>query len=394
MKMQKLTRGLAASLLAATVTAAQGEAFTDKATYLVIDLSGGAEAASYPVRYTSEPPDLSGDTCRTTEMWLRQIPAGTFMMGSPENEFGRERGGSNGKEDLHSVKLTKPFYMGVFEVTQKQWELVMGTNPSSFLKRDEEDDEERYSWKWRQEMGIGIYTDTHPVETVSYEMIRGDVNGAMWPLADRVDRNSFFGKLRAKTSLVADLPTEAQWEYACRAGTTTALNNGKDLTAPKSSPYICPNLAEVGLYDRNKIFDDVNIANIIEKLFKDRNTKDPFERNRINAEKDVLKGHFKNMPLEHTKVGMYKPNAWGLYDMHGNVGEWCLDYFEGSLGISDVVDPKGAKGGERVVRGGSFSGLGGNATANLCRSAARGGSQAAEYKKPDIGFRIVVLPSP
>ena len=177
-------------------------AFTAKVhadgTYLVIDLE------TWQYRYTDTAPNLAGDTCRTTELWLRYIPAGTFIMGSPKDERYRFN-----DEVQHKVTLTKPFYIGVFECTQKQWEYVMGNRPS-FYKND-------------------AYYATRPVENVSYNMIRGATeNGVNWPTTEyAVAESSFMGILRAKTGLMVDLPTEAQWEYACRAGTTTALNSGE-----------------------------------------------------------------------------------------------------------------------------------------------------------------------
>ncbi len=123
-----------------------------KNLYLVIDLSGGVEAESYPCRYTDTAPDLSDDACRTTELWLRRIPRGTFVMGSPAGELGRY---SN--ETQHSVTLTKDYYIGVFECTQKQYELVVGSNPSDCTG------------------------DLRPVEQVSYNDLRGTVAGAQWP---------------------------------------------------------------------------------------------------------------------------------------------------------------------------------------------------------------------
>ena len=289
-------------------------------TYLVIDLSGGSTATSYPCRYTNSAPDLSSDACRTTELWLRRIPAGTFLMGSPEDELGRE---SN--ETQHQVTLTQDYYVGVFEVTQRQYELVTGSNPSYYKG------------------------DTRPVENVSYDDLRGTSaeGGAGWPgQGHAVDAGSFFGKLRAKTGLVLDLPTEAQWEYACRAGTTTALNSGKDLTATGA----CPNLAEVGRYDYNK--------------------------------SDGKGGY-----SQHTRVGSYLPNAWGLYDMHGNVYEWCLDWFS-SYGTAAVTDPAGSPtGSDRVFRGGSWY----SRYAPDCRSAPRY-SFDPSYRYDNFGFRAVCLP--
>ncbi len=169
--------------------------------------------------------------------------------------------------------LTKPFYMGLFEVTQKQWELVTGENPSS--RKGE----------------------TRPVDRVSYDMIRGNNKGAKWPASGDVDKSSFLGKLRMKSGIAFDLPTEAQREYACRAGTTTRYSYG------------------------NKADGDY--------MWYGDNSGNTFH-----------------------EVGMKKPNPWGFYDMHGNVYEWCLDW-SGPLAYG--ADPKGvAAGTERVHRGGAW----------------------------------------
>ena len=281
--------------------------------YLVINL----ENWSYDFRDGG--PNLSGDACRTTELWLRRIPKGTFTMGSPEDELGR-----SSNETQHQVTLTQDYYIGVFEMTQKQYELVMGSNPSSYKG------------------------DTRPVENVSYNDLRGASaeGGAGWPeKGHTVDAGSFFGVLRTKTGLCFDLPTEAQWEYACRAGTTTALNSGKNLTSTDE----CPNMAEVGRYYYNC---------------------------------NDGKGGYG----EHTKVGCYLPNAWGLYDMHGNVWEWCLDW-RGDYPASAVTDPAGADSGSyRVTRGGWYR------YARNCRSAYRGGNSHPSLRDDYLGFRLVCLP--
>ncbi len=280
--------------------------------YLVVNLNTGAVTPS------STGPDLSDDTCRTTELWLRRIPKGTFTMGSPEGEVGRY---SN--ETQHQVTLTEDFYIGVFEITQKQYSLIYGSKPSSYKG------------------------DTRPVEGVSYNSIRGtgSTAGAGWPTyGHAVDNDSFLGKLRAKTGLTFDLPTEAQWEYACRAGTTTALNTGKNLTST----------------DRDSAMD---------------------EAGRYKYNQNDGKGGYS----EHTKVGSYLPNAWGLYDMHGNVYEWCLDWWKGDLGSSAVTDPKGSNSGSnRVMRGGGW-----DIYAQSCRSAYRSYSPSYIYI---FGFRVVLLP--
>ena len=235
--------------------------------YCVVDLSAGMDASSYPVTVMDEPPEGGFNTneYKTTKLVLRLIEPGSFKMGGSYN-----------------VTLTKPYYMGVFEVTQKQYELVMGDNPSYYK------------------------ADMRPVEYVSWNAIRGT---NYWPTVHAVDADSFAGRLQARTGLNFDLPTEAQWEYACRAGTTSDYNNG------------------------------TNSASTLNLL------------GRYSGNQSDNRGGFTNA---HTTVGSYLPNAWGLYDMHGNVWEWCLDLFSYDLS-SGVVDPEGPKSGQnRVVRGGSW----------------------------------------
>ena len=274
-----------------------------KELYMVVDLSGGMAAKEYPVSYLAEvPKDGWSDEYKTVKLVMRRIEPGTFMMGSPTNEVGR-----NNAETQHEVTLTKSFYIGVFEVTQKQWERVMGDWPSFFCNE--------------------TCRDARPVERLTYNDIRGAGYGSKWPATNSVDVASFMGRLRARTGLALDLPTEAQWEFACRAGTVTALNSGKNLTTLE----ICPNMAEVGRY-------------------------------RANTGEATLKS---DTGTGTAKVGSYLPNAWGLYDMHGNVWEWCLDWLEDYPG--SVLDPVGvASGSSRVKRGGSWSDY-----AGYCRSANR-----------------------
>lgn len=208
-----------------------------------------------------------GDEYKTTKILLRRIEPGEVKLGNTK-----------------PVTLTKPFYMGVFEITQKQYSLVTGSNPSSYQG------------------------DMRPVERVSWNAIRGDSGTYDWPTVKTVDPNSFIGTVQAKTGLNFDLPTEAQWEYACRAGTTSEFNNG-------------------GSSD-----NDLKLLG-------------RFGYNRSDG-----KGGFG----EHTTVGSYFPNAWGLYDMHGNVGEWCLDW-SGGINSDPATDWTGASSGSaRVLRCGSW----------------------------------------
>ena len=277
--------------------------------YLVIDLSAGSTATSYPVAYLWAIP-VGGWTAehKTTKLVLRRLPKTnpSFTMGSPLGELGREI-----NETQHEVTLTQEFYIGVFELTQKQWERVMGVWPSYFSNAS--------------------VRDARPVEKVSYYDIRGSLLGAGWPASSAVDATSFMGKLRQKTGLTAlDLPTESQWEYACRAGTTTALNNGTNLTS---------------------ITEDVNVALVGRYLYN--SGSGPF-----SADNDLAKGT--------AAVGSYLANAWGLYDMHGNVYEWSLDWYQASY-PGTVSDPRGAASGSyRVLRGGGWG-----SGAQGCRSACR-----------------------
>jgi formylglycine-generating enzyme required for sulfatase activity len=206
------------------------------------------------------------------------IPAGKFKMGSPASEKDRRD-----NENQHEVTLTKPFYMGKYEVTQEQWESVMGNNPS-----------------YRK-------TAKYPVTNVSWE-----------------DCQEFIKKLNEKTKGGYRLPTESEWEYACRAGTTTAYSFGDKITP------------------------------------KDANYRD-------------------SEPLKAVAVGSYKPNAFGLYDMHGTVWEWCEDW--------KADYPNGpANGRGRVLRGGSFGVKGWNA-----RSSVRDGFMPT-YRNLLIGFRLARTP--
>ena len=288
---------------------------TAAASYWVVDMDGGTEAGHWPIEtWEGEPFGGWALEHKTSKLVMRRVEAGTFTMGSPDEELGRQA-----DETAHAVTLTQPYGLGVFQVTQKQWALAMGGgSPSQYAG------------------------DARPVECVSQKMVRGMTSGGQWPLDDGVDADSFLGVLRAKTGMAFDLPTEAQWEYACRAGTVTALNNGKELTGTEA----CDNLAALGRYAHNGGGDDTASG-------------------------------------RHSEVGSYIPNAWGFYDMHGNVWEWCLDWYGGTDADTPTCNPVGPEEGTvRVVRGGSW-----HSDAQDCRSARRGARNPLEAVA-DVGLRV------
>jgi len=230
-------------------------------------------------------------------MKLVLIPKGTFMMGSPETEKGRQE-----NETQHEVTISKDYYLGVYEVTQAQYETVMGKNPSHF-----------------QGAIVGNENADLPVENVSWD----DAVEFCKKLSDLPEEK--------KAGRVYRLPTEAQWENACRAGSKTAyLFDDEEGLLP-----------EYGWFSRNS----------------SRRT--------------------------HT-VGLLEPNAWGLYDMHGNVWECCSDRY-GDYPKGAVSDPSAPKVGSiRVFRGGSW-----RFEAAGCRSAARYGSAPSD-RGDGLGFRVAL----
>jgi formylglycine-generating enzyme required for sulfatase activity len=221
------------------------------------------------------------------------IPAGSFMMGA-----GRFEGAAVADEKpQHRVTLSKPFYLGKYEVTQEQWAAVMGNNPSRFKGRN------------------------NPVETVSWD-----------------DAQEFIRRLNAQEEHSRyRLPTEAEWEYAARAGSTGVYSFGDD--------------------------------------------SGQLEKYAWYSEPDSLRG-------STYPVGQKQPNAWGLYDMHGNVYEWVQDWHgERYYPNSSGTDPQGPpSGSSRVLRGGSWL-----STAEYCRSAGRN-LNTPSLRYDFIGFRLALSP--
>jgi len=243
---------------------------------------GQADAKTGTAAVPATDKDLTIDLGGGVTMDFVLIRPGSFTMGTDLFNKGTDK-------TTHKVTLTKPFLLGKYEVTQEQWEQVMGSNPSKFKGAK------------------------NPVETVSW-----------------TDCQSFVAKLNAKVSgQTFRLPTESEWEYACRADSTGTYCFGNDLRS----------MAEYAWYDPN-----------------DKGTTHP--------------------------VGEKKANAWGLYDMHGNVREWCADWY-GAYPAAVVVDPQGSSSGSyRVIRGGCWSDL-----ADRCTAAARGHDKPSEMSSC-VGLRL------
>jgi formylglycine-generating enzyme required for sulfatase activity len=249
-----------------------------------------------------------------------KLPAATFVMGSPATEHERIS-----DEIQHTVKLTKDIYMSKHEVTQREYQALIGNNPSYFASQDFN--------------GMPINPDLNrPVEQVSWN-----------------DATNYCAKLtvseRAAGRLLAGweyrLPTEAEWEYACRAGTGTPFHYGSDLRSGMAN--------FVGRYEY------------------------------AGGRGLVINSNGTNLQRT-TAVGSYQPNAFGLYDMHGNVWEWCLDWY-GNYPSGNVPDPRGpASGSYRVFRGGSWF-----YDARFSRSAFRF-LNSPDFRSFNLGFRTVLAP--
>lgn len=260
---------------------------TNREVRSTVDSAG--RAADHTTTRSSDLATASAPPAELTNslgMKLILIPAGEFKMGNDN--------GSSDEKPAHRVRIRRPFYLGVTEVTQGQYEQVMGTNPSTFTG-----DSQR------------------PVEQVSW-----------------IRAMEFCKRLSQKEERTYGLPTEAQWEYACRAGTSTKWCSGDDESS----------LGGHAWYRRNS-------------------------NNRTHP------------------VGQKRPNAWGLHDMHGNVWEWCADWYdEGYYRNSPTDDPAGPSSGSgRVNRGGGW-GFG----ASLCPSAARSW-RPPELRGFDVGFRVLLV---
>lgn len=236
---------------------------------------------------------------------LARIPSGDFLMGTDDR--------NSDEWPPHRVMLPAGFWMGIHEVTQAEWQQVMGENPSQFKGPN------------------------HPVERISWK----DTQDFLKRLNHQVGS-------QLPAGVQARLPTEAEWVYACRAGTRTKYWFGDDESE----------LSKYGNY--------ADAAETVEISWRDLQHNDRFSGT--------------------APVGSYPPNPWGLYDMHGNVWEWCADWY-GPYPTNEVVNPAGPRDGHRrVIRGGGWG-----VTAEDCRSANRYRFKP-EVNGANIGLRIVVAP--
>ncbi len=262
----------------------------------------------------AEPAAQPKEITNSIGMKLVLIPAGKFMMGSPKDEDGRY----DNWEEQHEVEITKPFYLGVYTVTQAEYQKIMGKNPSYFSAQGDGKDKV-----------VGLDTSRFPVDQVS------------WDEAVEFCRKLSEMPEEKKAGRTYRLPTEAEWEYACRAGTTTPFHYGKSLSSKQ--------------------------ANFLGDF--------PYG--------DAEKGPDLGRP---TTVGSYQPNAYGLYDMDGNVWQWCADWStEKPPGGKDPIVTKEASG--RVVRGGCWLSDGGD-----CRSAYRF-AVVPGNRDWRLGFRVAAVQS-
>jgi formylglycine-generating enzyme required for sulfatase activity len=269
-------------------------------TYSVSDAAGNDSNVTRTVNVGMASTHTVQGASNLQMLWC---PPGTFTMGSPTSEAGREAD----REDEHNVTLTNGFYLGKYEVTQAQYEAVMTGNSNSLSATPSQ-----YSGNDR------------PVEKVSWD----DVQVFLTRL-NAAEQAA--GRLPAGWSYA--LPTESEWEYACRAGTTTAYSWGNDINSSNAN----------------------------------------YSSSGISQTRDV---------------GQYAANSWGFYDMHGNVWEWTADRYAASYPTGSVIDPVGpATGSIRVKRGGSW-----NFTAYYARSAYRSGNGPA-YSNYSLGFRLSLRPA-
>ena len=278
-------------------------------------------AMMYTLNKTKTPKYEDSRTKKLYNLFMKDMvlcPAGSFIMGSPENELGRED-----KEIQHKVTISRPFYIGKYEITQSLYEIIIGSCPKNLPSQ--------------------FKGENYPVSCVSWYEAKRFCEKLNILFKDFLPNGYYFA-----------LPTEAQWEYACRAGTNTSLNTGKNITNNNSSIYTTGYLIQTR-----------------------ENTEDTFcpNLNEVGWFREISNGQLH-------PVGLKKPNAWGIYDMHGNVREWCYDY-NGDYPTNSVTDPINNISLFRITRGGSIYD-----DPKECRSASR---RISSDFYVNIGFRVALV---
>ena len=285
--------------------------------YLVYDFVGHA-TNFYTCVEALPDGGLANNIYKTDRIVLRRIPAKgvSWLMGSSATEVwgGTDIGAAGVSRE---VTLTRDYYMAIYEITQAQYRHAGGTTTSSYSGED---------------------ADLHPVEKVASWELRGSSTSPANTSSGLRVVGGFLATMRTRTGIAFDLPTEAEWEFACRAGTRTSVNTGVNLVNKASDPGM-----------------------------------------------EAVAWTQDNATSTHV-VGEKPANAWGLYDMHGNVSEWCADWY-GPLTAGAVIDPAGpltAQGSDRCLRGGGWA----YSRSNTCRSGHRssGGTAGAVQ---DRGFRVM-----
>ena len=286
--------------------------------YMYLDLE------TYDLRGSFRVPSSSDTTTKRTQVWFRRVEAGTFTMGASAEDRAYFHANVN-NESVHQVTITKPFYIAIYETTEAQYYKINSETQWNSMK---------------------------PMTGLDYTDLRGSNVGTNWPARGyQVDSDSFFGRLRSKVGhdVIFDLPTDAQWEMACRSKGDGTFHG--DLTWNDGSAYA-------------KVNDNNHDSNLYRLAW------------------------FKGSVSSIHDVGTKEPSSLGLYDMHGNVWEWCLDWMKDDLGTAPVTDPVGPRhqiSYLRIRRGGAN----GNAPAD-CRIARRNPAGAGSTHS-DYGFRMVIM---
>jgi len=328
--------------------------------YMVVDIREGAQPNTqryYPAADYLPGGLLANEEYRKYSLVLRKIMAQgiKWTMGSLA-----EKSRQSDREAMQQVTLTNDYYIGVFEFTQSQWQCIDANRPTpaTYLTDGAMRPVERVSYN---EIRLAAGTSDNNAFDVSEAVVKAN----SWP--NPPASGSFLGRLNARTGLDFDLPSDAQWEYACRAGNGEGYwGDGSPILADGNDP----NMNKLGRYRRNGGW----LKTGTDSFSSPSSIVGPTNATAI--------------------VGSYAPNSWGLYDMHGNVWELCLDWYAtdvtslgGAVNISptDATLPKaGSSTAYRLVRGGSWY----QEWAHYCRSAKRGGKQPSA-RDIEYGFRVV-----